>query len=222
MVEASDDPKVKADMEAADDDNIQVDFSKKKKKKKKKAKDPSGGAAQTGPAKPEVTGFNWNIEGHKEYEYSDLLDRIEAIMNEKSANTGEDPDVKGELPQTKFVSVKTSIVNFDVLCQQLDRDPDHVLNFFKSEMDVEGNKGSEGNVLLQGRHKGPMINSLYKRYVENYVRCLGCKSIKTEMTKDAATRLLNLRCKQCDATRTCQNIKKGFHAIRKGERKKER
>ena len=107
----------------------------------------------------------------------------------------------------------------EVLCQQLDRDPTHVLDYFKSEMDVEGNFGAEGNVLLQGRHKGPMINGLYKKYVEQYVRCLGCKSIKTEMTRDPSTRLLNLKCKMCDATRTCQNIKKGFHAIRRGERR---
>ena len=35
----------------------------------------------------------------------------------------------------------------------------------KAEMDVEGNFGNEGNVLLQGRHKGPMINGLYKKYI---------------------------------------------------------
>ena len=219
MVEAVDEPKLKADLEDAEENDIQVDFSKNKKKKKKKKVNKDGGAAKA-DAKPAETGFNWNIEGHKEYEYSDLLDRIETIMNEKSALADEESkDVKGELPQTKFISIKTSIMNFEVLCQQLDRDPTHVLDYFKSEMDVEGNFGAEGNVLLQGRHKGPMINGLYKKYVEQYVRCLGCKSIKTEMTRDPSTRLLNLKCKMCDATRTCQNIKKGFHAIRRGERR---
>ena len=107
------------------------------------------------------------------------------------------------MPQSRFVSTKTSITNFDVLCQQLDRDKTHVLEFFKTEMDVEGNFGSEANVLLQGRHKAPMINGLYKKYVEQFVKCLGCKSIKTTMTRDPSTRLLNLKCKVCDATRTC-------------------
>ena len=78
----------------------------------------------------------------------------------------EEKDSRGELPQSRFVSTKTSITNFDVLCQQLDRDKNHVLEFFKTEMDVEGNFGSEANVLLQGRHKGPMINGLYKRNIE--------------------------------------------------------
>lgn len=164
--------------------------------------------------------FNWNIEGHKSYNYPDLLDRIETIMHEKSSQLEEEVKTqKGEMPITKFVSTKTSIMNFDVLCQQLDRDPTHILEYIKTEMDVEGNFGSENNILLQGRHKGPMINNLYKKYIEQYVRCLGCKSIKTEMTKDPSTRLLNLKCKMCDATRTCQNIKKGFHAVRRGERR---
>ena len=149
-----------------------------------------------------------------------MLNRIETIMNEKSSQFDEEEkNQKGELPLVKPVSTKTSIMNFEVLCTQLERKPSHLLDFIKAEMDVEGNFGSEGNVLLQGRHKGPAINGLYKKYVEQYVRCLGCKSIKTEMTKDPSTRLLNLRCKQCDATRTCQNIKKGYHAIRRGERR---
>ena len=52
-----------------------------KKKKKKEKKKPA--AAVGGPE--ESKGFNWNIEGHKDYEYSELLDRIENIMNEKNA-----------------------------------------------------------------------------------------------------------------------------------------
>ena len=217
MVE--EEPKLQAALEAAEDDAVQVDFSKKKKKKKKEKKK---SAAAVGVPE-ESKGFNWNIEGHKDYEYSELLDRIETIMNEKNNQAEEEmKDTRGELPQTKFISTKTSIMNFSTLCEQLNRDPTHVLDFFKAEMDIEGNFGSEGNLLLQGRHKGPMINGLYKKYVEQYVRCQGCKTIKTEMTKDPSTRLLNLRCKLCDATRTCQSIKKGFHAIRRGERRAQR
>ena len=160
------------------------------------------------------------MDGHKEYDFAELLDRIELIMNQRNEQLeDESKDQRGELPLTKMVTTKTSIMNFDTLCEQLSRPREHLLDFIKAEMDVEGNFGSEGNVLLQGRHKGPMINGLYKKYVEQYVRCLGCKSIKTQMTRDQSTRLLNLKCTICDATRTCQNIKKGFHMIRRGERR---
>jgi|EP00806_Schmidingerella_arcuata_P002258 translation initiation factor 2 subunit 2 len=220
----AEEPKVGAALTVEEDESVQVDFGKMKKKKKKvkKVKE-AGGAAATKQATA-TAGFDWNIEGHKSYEFSELLNRIETIMNEKTAQQDEEAkeDSRGELPQTRFVSTKTSIQNFDTLCMQLDRDKGHLLEFLKTEMDVEGNFGSEGNVLLQGRHKGPMVNGLYKKYVEQYVRCLGCKSIKTEMSRDPSTRLLNLKCKVCDATRTCQNIKKGFHAIRRGERRAQR
>ena len=61
--------------------------------------------------------FNWDDHGHV-YEFSDLLDRIEDIMNEKKQDQEEEEkDQRGELPLTKFVSTKTSIMNFMVLCQ---------------------------------------------------------------------------------------------------------
>ena len=78
MVEGE--PKVAADL--ADDDEVQVDFMKMKKKKKgKKGKKAMKEAVQAKAAAN--TGFDWNVDGHRSYEFSELLDRIEQIMNEK-------------------------------------------------------------------------------------------------------------------------------------------
>lgn len=152
--------------------------------------------------------------------FTELLDRIESIMSAKVVDQEEEAkDQRGELPISRFVATKTTIINFSALCTQLDRKEEHLLNYIKSEMDCEGNLGSEGNVMLQGKHKGPVINGIYKKYVEQFVQCLGCKSLKTEMVKDPSTRLFNLKCKVCDATRTVQAIKQGYHALRKGERR---
>ena len=144
-------PNLTAQLESAEDNDIQVDFSKNKKKKKKKVKKDgdASGAKKPSAAVQVDQGFNWNIEGHKEYEYTELLDRIETIVNEKSSQADEEAkDIKGELPLTKFISIKTSIMNFDVLCQQLDREPTHLLDYIKTEMDIAGNLGAEGNALL--------------------------------------------------------------------------
>lgn len=85
---------MQAALETADDNEIQVDFSKKKTKKKKKKKAEVAAVAKA----EEVKGFNWN-EGHTEYEYSFMLDRIETIMNEKSAKIDEEgKETRGELP----------------------------------------------------------------------------------------------------------------------------
>ena len=35
------------------------------------------------PSQSYIEEFNCNIEGHKQYEYGELLDRIEGIMNKK-------------------------------------------------------------------------------------------------------------------------------------------
>ena len=156
-------PTVQAELQDDDDDLIQAFDAKKAKKGKKKKKKKADAAGQVAAASNEVCkysskilskralnleGFNWD-EGHTPYEYCFLLDRIETIMNEKQSQSAEEAkDQKGEVPLTKFISTKTSIVNFDVLCEQLEREKEHLLNFLKTEMDVEGNLGSEGNVLL--------------------------------------------------------------------------
>ena len=94
------------------------------------------------------------MEGHTNYEYSFLLDRIEEIMNQKNQQMAENEESKkGEMPVSRFMgTTKTTIINFMTLCEQLDREPAHVMEFMKTEMDVEGNFGSDNNVILQGRH----------------------------------------------------------------------
>ena len=73
------------------------------------------------------------------------------------ANTQEQEEasqVKSELPMTKFFSTtKTSWQNFEAICTQIKREKQHVLDFYKSELDTEGNFGSEGNLILQGKFK---------------------------------------------------------------------
>lgn len=74
---------MQAALQDEDDDDVQVDFMKLGKKKKKKKKDGKGKEKAKVIAAEESKEFNWNIEGHKQYEYSELLDRIETIMNKK-------------------------------------------------------------------------------------------------------------------------------------------
>ena len=96
------------------------------------------------------------------------------------------------------------------------------MDFVKAELDVEGSFGSEGNLILQSRIQNKHINSLYKKYLMVYVKCNDCKGLDTELTKDQSTRLQNLECKTCNATRTVASIQKGYHAKKRGERRKER
>ena len=114
-----------------------------------------------------------------------LLDRIEKIMAEAVKDTDETEQLKSELPVTKFLSTtKTSWANFNQICTQINREPQHVLDFVKAELDIEGNFGSDGNLILTGRFKDKHIISVYKRYIDAYVKCGMCKKINTTMTKD--------------------------------------
>lgn len=108
------------------------------------------------------------------------------------------------------------------IADAIKREPQHILDYLKAELDTEGNFGSEENLILQGRFKDKHITAIYKRYLEAYVKCTDCRRINTEMTRDSSTRLQNLKCLDCGATRTVQNIKRGYHATRRGERKKEK
>ena len=64
------------------------------------------------------------MEGHRNYEYAYMLDRIEQIMLEKNKDDDiEETKVGGENPVTKNVSTKTSWVNFDQICNEIQREP---------------------------------------------------------------------------------------------------
>ena len=121
-----------------------------------------------------IEAFDLNkVDGHETYEYEFLLDRIESIMTQKKEEAEEgEKQVKSELPVTRFLSTtKTSWVNFNSICEQIRREPQHVLDFVKAELDIEGNFGSEGNLVLTGRFKDKHIIGIFKRYVEAFVKC---------------------------------------------------
>mmetsp|Transcript_26886 Transcript_26886/g.19352 ORF Transcript_26886/g.19352 Transcript_26886/m.19352 type:complete len:81 (-) Transcript_26886:202-444(-) len=78
--------------------------------------------------------------------------------------------------------------------QKINRKPDHLLQFFTAELGVEGNFGSEGNMIFQGRFMSKHITPLYKLYLKDYVRCLNCKQLNTTLAKDQNTRLFMMEC----------------------------
>jgi translation initiation factor 2 beta subunit (eIF-2beta)/eIF-5 len=58
----------------------------------------------------------------------------------------------------------------------IDRKHDHLLSFISTELGVEGVLGGENNLILQGKFQGKHIERLYKKYMEQYVRCLNANS----------------------------------------------
>ena len=108
------------------------------------------------------------------------------------------------------------------MCTALDRKHDHMMSFIAAELGTEATLGPENNMILQGKFQGKHIEKLYKKYLEYYVKCSNCKGYTTKLEKDASTRLYMLECKACGASKSVAAIKAGFHAVKRGQRKKER
>ena len=101
-------------------------------------------------------------------------------MQDKNKDDEETKDEKVEDPVTRHLgSTRTTWTNFGTICQAINREPQHILDFFKAELDVEGNFGSENNLILVGKYQNKHITNLYKQYLTTYVRCQDCKKLNT-------------------------------------------
>ena len=61
-----------------------------------------------------------NVEGHTNYDFAFMLDRIEQIMLEKNKDDDmEETKGKGDDPVTKCISTKTSWINFESICTEI-------------------------------------------------------------------------------------------------------
>lgn len=105
---------------------------------------------------------------------------------------------------------------------RLNRSHEHVKSFFLTEMNTTGNLDGDKNLIVKGRWRPRQVQSLLVKYINDYITCINCRSPDTTLTKDNATRLFILTCNVCNATRSVQSIKAGFHAKTRDERRAER
>lgn len=96
------------------------------------------------------------------------------------------------------------------------------MQYVAAELGTEATLGQENNMILVGKFQGKHIQVLYKKYLEHYVKCQNCKGYKTKLERDPTTRLYMLECQACGASKSVAAIKAGFHAVKRGERKKAR
>merc|ERR1712194_631372 len=160
-------------------------------------------------------------EEGEEYTYEELLTRLHDIIEAKHAGMGVKEKFTMAPPQvTRASAKKTAWVNFADTCTTLHRSQEHLSAYVFAELGCDGTFAGEGSFILKGRFYPRNIESLLRKYIREYVMCPMCRSSKTNLIKDQATRLHVLNCDNCGATRSCQSIKSGFHAVAKGERKR--
>ena len=207
------------------------DPSAKKKRKKpatkgdKKAESdakieatPAEGKAKVQEAKKE----DGKREDYKDYEYKYLLERISGLLLSKS----KDPSVRKKVlikpPDVQRLTGKRSAwVNFDDTCKTLDRKAEHLLQYVSTELNTDSSLNNEQQLIMKGKVTNKQIESVLKKYINDYVTCANCKHVNTTLYKNPRTRTYEMRCLVCHSIRSVAGIKAGFHAYGKGDRRRE-
>lgn len=153
-----------------------------------------------------------------EYSYTDLLQRLKHLQHPN----GEKEEEKRKLPAIMLAKIgtkKTMFATFPQTCKEMQRDLQHVMSYFLAELACEGSLDSQDRLVLKRRCLPHEIESVLRKYVENYVQCRTCKRPDTVLTRDPVLRLQFLECTRCHSKTSVAPIQKGFHAITKGDRK---
>ncbi|KAK8712117.1 hypothetical protein V6N13_147367 [Hibiscus sabdariffa] len=203
-----------------------LDFSTLKKKKKKQVEtstfEEEGGDAvddldgpidgdEEGDGIPSRPRYPWE-ESDRDYIYEELLGRVFNILKENN------PELAGDRRRTvmrppqvlREGTKKTVFVNFMDLCKTMHRQPDHVMAFLLAELGTSGSLDGQQRLVVKGRFAPKNFEGILRRYINEYVICLGCKSPDTILSKE--NRLFFLRCEKCGSGRSVAPIKAGFVA----------
>lgn len=221
------------------DVSAMLDLSKKKKKKSKKktsttsSKKPEGSAetAETAPADTSeqqrlLLELDQNQElgndddRRAEYTYDELLDRVVDLLQANNPDLVDKKRTKIKPPQLSIVSSKKTLwVNFQEICNMMQRDPQHVYQFFMAELGTEGSIDGNQRLMIRGKYLDKYIESLLRKYVVEYVTCEMCRSANTDLVKDQSSRLHFCTCRDCGSSRSVAVIKSGYHATSRADRR---
>ena len=161
-----------SDNEEEADVAAMLDLSKKKKKKKKKKatsdKKESGGdaAASSGgvpvdaseqqrllaelDAAQEVGDPN---DRKADYTYEELLERVVDLLQANNPDLVEKKRTRIKPPQMQTISSRKCMwVNFQEICSMMQRDPQHVYQFFMTELGTEGSIDGNQRLIIRKCH----------------------------------------------------------------------
>ena len=204
---------------------VDLDNTKKKKKKKKKPKDKEvtgDDATQDGtPKQADKEEGKSPFDIGTAYDYEFLLERVYENMRKNNPLLTKKTKMSISVPQVGMLGTKKSLwANFEDIISSVDRKLEHAQQYFGAELSTEVFLNDKKQLVMKGRYNQKQIQSVLKNYLKDYVKCQNCKSYKTELERDASTRIYVLRCKACGASNSVQNISKGFHNMNRGERRK--
>lgn len=190
------------------------DFSSILKSKKKKT---SKKSKKTDEAEEEGDqNNNESADALPNYTYLQLLQRISSMRpgGEDRARFTINP------PQLMRVGTKKTLwTNFEPICTAMNRSTEHVFQFILAELGTEGSIDATNRLVIRGKFAPKYIESLLRKYVMEYVVCQMCREFKTSLNKDPISRLHFVSCMKCGSTRSVAQIRAGFHAQTRADRR---
>jgi translation initiation factor 2 subunit 2 len=155
-----------------------------------------------------------------DYSYGELLDRVVDLLRANNPDLVDKKRTRIKPPQLQTLTTKKTLwVNFQEICTVMQRDPQHVYQFFMAELGTEGNFDGNQRLIIRGKYLGKYIESLLRKYVIEYVTCEMCRSPNTSLVKDTGSRLFFLNCNDCGSRRSVAPIRSGYHATSRADRR---
>ena len=175
----------------ADEDLKEFDLTLKKKKKKK----------------PLCQDIYKKEEEEDDFDYVFLLERIFGNLREKHPSLTSNKKLIVPPPQlVPISSKKTMISNFIDIIRIINRSIEHVQSYFISELNTNCNIDSMNRLIIKGKYVQKHIESIFKKYMTEYVHCDSCNKYNTSLIKDQITRLYFIKCNLCTSTKSVEAI----------------
>eukprot|EP00831_Metopus_contortus_P068080 TRINITY_DN6082_c0_g1_i2.p1 TRINITY_DN6082_c0_g1~~TRINITY_DN6082_c0_g1_i2.p1 ORF type:complete len:222 (-),score=48.24 TRINITY_DN6082_c0_g1_i2:55-690(-) len=156
------------------------------------------------------------------YTYEFLLERITGYLLNKTKAGDAKRKIVLKPPEVSRMTGKRSVwVNFDETCNTLDRKPEHLMQFVGNELNTDASLNNELQLIMKGKVTNKQIESVLKRYINEYVTCSNCRHVNTTLYKNPRTRVYEMACKNCHSVKSVQLIKSAYHATGRGDRRRE-
>jgi translation initiation factor 2 subunit 2 len=213
-----------------DDIDLDIDFSKIKKKKSSKKAVAEIAAAVTEEeaivaSTPKVVPVEHvEVVDDEIPTYEEMLSKLYKEIK-KSSPEMLDGAMKLKLKRPTLARIgtkRTAWTNFTECCETLKRTTDHVKDFILAELGATGSIDGDDYFIVKFILKDKHLETVIRKYMKEYVQCRVCNGYDTEMKREAAHRLNIISCCHCKSQRSVENIKVGYHATTKADRKAER
>lgn len=221
---ADEEPKEAVPDEVAAMFDLSLKKKKKKKTTKKEDKDDTVAPEESVKSgeKSDAVASSGQVFGidPPTYSYLQLLNRVVDFVHQNNPDLADKKRFTMKPPQLMRVGTKKTLwVNFQEICTMMRRNSDHVFQFMMAELGTEGAIDGNKRLVIRGKFVPKYIESLLRKYIGEYVACQMCRSFNTTLTRDSVSRLFFVSCQDCGSSRSVAQIRAGYHAVTKADRR---